>query len=95
MGKHYPHPASLVVEGQPEWKIQALIGHKKRKKRGKKIVTHYLVRWEGYGPNYDSWEPVENVKDCTDLIKTYWGMQKSGAKGRELTPPALPEISLN
>ena len=57
-------------------------------------MTHYLVRWEGHGPNYDSWEPVSNLKDCTDLVETYWARQKSGARDREVTLSALSALSL-
>jgi len=87
-------PPSVLVDGEPEWKIQAIVGHKGRKNRkGKKDVTHYLVRWEGYGPNYDSWEPLEVLADCTTFVDAYWNSRLSGARGREVTLSVLDVLS--
>ncbi|KAF5373542.1 hypothetical protein D9758_000846 [Tetrapyrgos nigripes] len=32
----------------------------------------YYVKWHGYGPEEDCWEPAENVKNCTRLLKAFW-----------------------
>ena len=29
----------------------------------------YLVSWEGYTEEDNSWEPFQNVKHCTDMLK--------------------------
>ncbi|GAB4834808.1 hypothetical protein Ancab_033076 [Ancistrocladus abbreviatus] len=36
-------------------------------KRGLK----FKVRWEGYGPNEDTWEPIEGLSDCQELIQEF------------------------
>lgn len=36
--------------------------------RGK---AHYLVRWVGYGPEEDSWEPLKNVSRCVELLEAF------------------------
>jgi len=33
-------------------------------------VRHYLIRWKGYEPESDTWEP-ESTLDCADLIKKF------------------------
>uniref|UniRef100_A0A1Y1K501 Chromo domain-containing protein n=1 Tax=Photinus pyralis TaxID=7054 RepID=A0A1Y1K501_PHOPY len=33
-------------------------------------VIHYLIRWKGYDPESDTWEP-ENTLECPDLIKKF------------------------
>ena len=31
----------------------------------------YLVHWNKYSDDYDSWEPANNLKDCDDIIEQY------------------------
>lgn len=37
---------------------------------------YYQVRWKGFGPEEDTWEPEENLFDCSDVLDEYWN--KSG-----------------
>ncbi|KAI5124451.1 hypothetical protein M0805_008335 [Coniferiporia weirii] len=34
--------------------------------------VEYRVRWARYSPEDDSWEPQENVKECTRLLRSFW-----------------------
>ncbi|KVH90626.1 Bromo adjacent homology (BAH) domain-containing protein [Cynara cardunculus var. scolymus] len=29
------------------------------------------VRWKGYGPSYDTWEPFDGLSNCTDAMKEF------------------------
>lgn len=35
-----------------------------------KHVKHYLIRWKGYGPESDTWEPATTL-NCNELIKEF------------------------
>jgi len=40
-------------DSEPEWEIEAIVG-KRTSKRGQRKKTEFLVRWQGYGPEWDS-----------------------------------------
>ena len=40
-----------------------------KKKVGQK--TQYLVKWEGYCSDQNTWEPLQNLKNVRDLLKKF------------------------
>lgn len=34
----------------------------------------YLVRWKGFPPANDTWEPFSNLTNATDAITKFWTM---------------------
>ena len=44
-----------------------------------KKVVEFLVRWEGYEPVNDSWEPEADIHDPT-LVQGYWAYVASRDK---------------
>lgn len=54
-------------QGQEMFFVASLL--KARKKYGR-VGREYLVRWEGYGPDEDSWEPRANINN-PDLVDAY------------------------
>lgn len=58
-GSFYDKEIQLVSKGLEEfWKIEKVI---RKRKRGKKI--EYLIKWEGYSDEFNSWVPQKDVKD--------------------------------
>lgn len=45
-------------------------------------LTLYKVRWKGYGPEDDTWEPKKNLESCQDMIEEYEKKQSELAKKR-------------
>jgi hypothetical protein len=40
----------------------------------KKLVKnkpYYLVKWKDYSPKFNTWEPLANLENVRDLIKTF------------------------
>lgn len=37
----------------------------------KKRQFEYLLKWEGYPPEQNTWEPADNMSACSHLIKQY------------------------
>lgn len=82
-------PPVQVLDGEPIYKVDQILDHRvvtrwvQKNKRGAKkrtLVTEYKVRWQGYGPSDDTWEPRKNLLSCSDLIKEY-----KLSKGLEIT----------
>ncbi|XP_041454023.1 chromodomain Y-like protein 2 [Lytechinus variegatus] len=54
----------------------------------------YKIRWKGYGPSEDTWEPEENLIHCEELLRDYKNKMAAEqrnrtqleARDRDLTP---------
>ena len=49
-----------------EYCVEAIVGHR-RKRRG----MEWLVRWEGYGPQFDTWEPTSYLRNAPLVLNEY------------------------
>lgn len=59
--------------------------------RTRKGVKEYLVRWKSYGPEYDTWEPEDNL-NCDEIIEAFKQSKKKGTPGRKRkTPEETPK----
>ncbi len=48
------------------WELEHVVDHTTRRSK-----THYLVRWKGYGLQYDKWLKPEALKYTTRLVEEY------------------------
>ena len=67
--RRLPAPA-VVVDGYEEFEIEKLL-QKRRIRRGRGWSTQYLVRWLGYGPEYDEWMPDYRLSNASELISDF------------------------
>lgn len=56
----------MVKERQTLYVVKRILD--KKEERGKPL---YLVRWRGYGPKDDTWEPEEHLEEVRDLIEEF------------------------
>mmetsp|Transcript_23402 Transcript_23402/g.51369 ORF Transcript_23402/g.51369 Transcript_23402/m.51369 type:complete len:453 (+) Transcript_23402:266-1624(+) len=56
-------------KGGETYKVQLLLDVRDVE-QGKRKLTQYLVKWEGYGPEHNTWEPAANILD-KDLIAEF------------------------
>lgn len=78
----YCPPALELQKGMPVYEVESILDHRtkpvyegkgKQRKRipDKYVVSRYLVRWKGWPPEHDTWEPVSNLSGCQDLLLAY------------------------
>lgn len=59
-------PPPLEVDGEMEYEVEKILNHRERRVgRGKRAEV--LVKWTGYAET--TWEPVDEMEDCTALDK--------------------------
>jgi hypothetical protein len=63
--RHSPPPA-IMIDGAQEYDVDSIVGFKFMRRR-----PFYKVRWKGYQPFDDTWEPLANLDHALDLVKAY------------------------
>jgi len=54
-----------MAAAEEEYTVERL-----KDKRIRNGMIEYLIAWQGYGPDEDTWEPKKNL-DCPDLIRQF------------------------
>lgn len=73
--KHAQPPP--VIPEENRYKVEQLLD-KRVEHTGRRTVVKYLVRWEGYGPEDDTWEPVSHID--SDLVAEYEASHHGGGE---------------
>ena len=60
-------PEAIEVDGDVEYEVEDILNS--RLNRGH---LEFLVRWKGYSPAHDSWEPEANVVHAPALIRAFY-----------------------
>ena len=76
-----PPPALITDEGVFHL-VDCILMHRDRKLNKKRTVREYLVKWEGYPSEHNSWEPESNVKECI-AYQEYWTTQRKTTKTKD------------
>ena len=66
-GPNFSRPLPDLIGGEEEYKVESICSHR-YSRRNKKL--QFLIRWKGYAPSDDTWEPADSVH-APDLVKEY------------------------
>ena len=64
-GINFPEPPPDLVDGQPEWEVEQILGARRRHNQ-----LQYLIRWKGFSDAHDSWEPAIHI-NANQLIRDF------------------------
>ncbi len=70
-GRTQPPPPPELVDDCPEWTVEQVLDHRVVK-RGHQRKVEYLIHWEGYGDEHNTWETSANVANSLDCVQDYW-----------------------
>ena len=74
-----PPPPPEVVDGAFEFTVDRVLNHRD-KRVGRRSVREYLIRWLWYGPEHDTWEPLDNMHNALESITEYWTVVDAASK---------------
>jgi hypothetical protein len=83
-GAVHPPPPPTLVDGELEYEVERILLHRdKHPRQNYKIKREFLIKWLGYGPENNTWEPEVNLKNCPELLSEYWASVKAADVIRE------------
>ena len=57
------------------------------KGRATKPTREFMVRWEGYSPEHDSWEPESGLENCSGPLQKYRDESAAAGVDIDVSPP--------
>ena len=69
-GRVQPPPPLVEVEATLEYEVERILD-KRTRKRGRSSSDEYLVKWQGYGHENNTWEPLANLTNCVALVREF------------------------
>ena len=60
----------LDIEESDEYEVEAILD-KRTRREGRRRITEYLVAWAGYGPEDNTWEPQEHLRNARDSVEAF------------------------
>lgn len=65
-GPNFINPPPDEVDGEEEYEVEAIVGHKFVRRR-----MLYLVKWSGYATSENSWQTEKDLLNSTDILTAY------------------------
>ncbi|QRV84680.1 Retrotransposable element Tf2 protein [Ceratobasidium sp. AG-Ba] len=59
-------PAEVTPDGEEEYEVEKILDSRKQRNQ-----IQYLVHWKGYGPESNTWEPIEHLDTAMGAVKKF------------------------
>ena len=83
------HPQAVSADGQ-EYDVERLL-NKRIVRKGRGLATEYLLRWKGYGPEFDRWYNIKDLQDALELVEEYEAEAQRIGRSLEPVTPTPPQ----
>lgn len=91
-------PDFVYVDGENDrvksYEMKRIIIYRSTKRRG----MEHLIRWKGYGPEFDKWRSISELGDSSDLLQDYQRQQISNTSpdpAKQIVASAGSTVSIN
>ena len=61
----------MIIEGEEEYQVEAIRADRIRYRK-----QQFLVKWEGYGEDENTWEPAEHLENAGEALAEYRAKRK-------------------
>ena len=70
-----------ILSGEVEYEVDKIVRHRYNRMLGR---TEYLVRWKGFGPEHNTFEPEAHLRNAFSRLRSYKAkLLESDPKQRE------------
>jgi Chromo (CHRromatin Organisation MOdifier) domain len=76
-------------EEEEEWEVEDIVHERYNKRRKRK---EYLVKWKGFGPENNTWEPESNLANAREVMDRFAGSLTTVASTFFLPSPAVKPV---
>ena len=77
-------PIPEIIDGQAVFEVASILDTRLTKHTNKADERFYRVRWAHHGPEFDTWEPADNLVQCEEVLKEFWQARNNAAERQAL-----------
>lgn len=72
-GPYQPPPPVVLEDGSEEYEVETILSHRDRSvPNSSRVIREYLIKWQGYSHEHNTWEPSANLQNCPDVLNSYF-----------------------
>ncbi|TFY54605.1 hypothetical protein EVJ58_g8762 [Rhodofomes roseus] len=69
-----PDPRNSELLASEEYEVEQIVAWRRNKSRSNRL--EFLVRWKGYSPIFDTWEPASHLQNAYEILREYKATHK-------------------